>query len=76
MVTIDVSDYGSAGGVTETLPAGFTYDSSSIEDFSVAELSQNRVRFTLSGEDSFTYTVDASSTAVPIPSPALCEMMT
>ena len=62
VVTIDVANYGQAGGVTETLPAGFTYVSSSLDADQVAETGQE-VRFTLQGETSFTYTVTASRTA-------------
>ena len=32
VVTIEASGYGQAGGVTETLPEGFTYVSSSLPD--------------------------------------------
>ena len=64
-VTIAAADYGQAGGVTETLPDGFTYVSSSLADSQVKELSGNQVRFTLQGEASFTYNVTASSTAGP-----------
>ena len=64
-VTIAVADYGQAGGVTETLPAGFGYVSSSLADSQVTELSGNQVRFTLQGEASFTYVVTASSSAGP-----------
>ncbi len=60
-VTITASDYGQAGGVTETLPAGFTYESSSLADSQVSETGQS-VRFTLQGDDSFTYVVTASMT--------------
>ena len=63
VVTITASTYGQAGGVTETLPTGFGYVSSSLPDSQVTELSGNRVRFTLQGENSFTYTVTASNTA-------------
>ncbi len=62
-VTIQVADYGLAGGVTETLPTGFAYVSSPLADSQVTELSGNQVRFTLQGEASFTYTVTASGTA-------------
>ncbi len=61
-VTINVSNYGGFGRVTETLPMGFTYVSSSLEDFQVTPSGQE-VRFTLQGESSFTYTVTASSMA-------------
>ena len=60
-VTIEAADYGQAGGVTETLPAGFAYVSSSLNASQVNESGQN-VRFTLQDETSFTYTVTASST--------------
>ena len=39
VVTIAAADYGSAGGVTETLPAGFAYVSSSLAASQVTELS-------------------------------------
>ena len=65
-VTIDASDYvlppGDlvAGGVRETLPAGFTYVSSSLEAGRVSVVGQE-VRFVLRGETSFRYSVTASS---------------
>ena len=65
MVTIAASDYGAAGGITETLPAGFSYVSSSLDSSQVTELGNNQVRFTLQGDSSFTYTVTASSTPGP-----------
>ena len=61
VVTITASNYGQAGGVTETLPSGFTYVSSSLDTERVTVTGQE-VRFTLFGETSFTYTVTASST--------------
>ena len=61
-VTIQAANYGQAGGVTETLPTGFAYVSSSLRASQVTELSGNQVRFTLQGDTSFTYTVTASST--------------
>ena len=61
-VTIQAADYGQAGGVTETLPAGFAYVDSSLSASQVNESGQN-VRFTLQGDTSFTYTVTASGTA-------------
>ena len=63
-VTIQAANYGQAGGVTETLPAGFSYVSSSLSASQVDENGQN-VRFTLQGDPSFTYTVTASSTPGP-----------
>ena len=65
VVTITASSYGQAGGVTETLPTGFSYVSSSLSGSQVQELTNNRVRFTLQGDTSFTYTVTASSTPSP-----------
>ena len=62
VVTITASGYGQAGGVTETLPEGFTYESSSLPDSQVTEIDARTFRFTLQGETSFTYTVSASST--------------
>ena len=62
MVTIAASNYGQAGGVTETLPDGFMYVSSSLPDSQVLDTGQ-MVRFTLQGDDSFTYTVTASEMA-------------
>ena len=65
VVTITAAGYGSLGAVTETLPAGFSYVSSSlIEEGEVTEVDDRTVRFTLQGADkTFTYTVTASSTA-------------
>ena len=59
-VTIRASDYGAAGGVTETLPAGFSYVNSDLDAAQVSELGNSQVRFTLQGDSSFTYTVTAS----------------
>ena len=59
-VTITAANYGVAGGVTETLPAGFSYVSSSLDDAQVTEVDARTVRFTLHGDTSFTYTVTAS----------------
>ena len=61
-VTITASGYGQAGGVTETLPTGFSYVDSSLASSQVTELGGNQVRFTLFGETSFTYSVTASNT--------------
>ena len=62
VVTITATGYGSLGAVTETLPAGFTYVTSSLDGSQVTELDGNKVRFTLQGDTSFTYTVTVSST--------------
>ena len=61
VVTITTANYGAFGVVTETLPAGFTYVSSSLPDGQVTEVDARTVRFTLQGNTSFTYTVTASS---------------
>ena len=63
-VTITAADYGSLGAVTETLPAGFSYESSSlVDEGEVTEVDDRTVRFTLQGAGkTFTYTVAASST--------------
>ncbi|MYA49219.1 MAG: DUF11 domain-containing protein, partial [Chloroflexi bacterium] len=62
-VTIAVANYGGFGRVTETLPTGFTYKSSSLEDSQVDASGGQVVRFTLQGDSSFTYVVTAPSTA-------------
>ena len=53
VVTIAAAGYGTAGGVTETLPQGFSYVESSLDDSQVATtgsgLQSNQVRFTLQG---------------------------
>ena len=62
-VTIAAANYGSFGRVTETLPDGFSYVSSDLDDDEVSEDGQS-VKFTLQGADiTFTYTVTASDTA-------------
>ena len=65
VVTITATGYGSLGAVTETLPAGFTYVSSTlVVEGEVTEVDARTVRFTLQGADkTFAYTVTASSTA-------------
>ena len=64
-VTITVANYGLGGGVTETLPAGFSYVSSSLDSGQVNVTGQ-QVRFTfLAGGTPFTYTVTASSVEGP-----------
>jgi hypothetical protein len=62
VVTVTASGYGPFGGVVETLPAGFGYESSSLSDSAVRDSGQT-VTFLLFGESSFTYTVTASDTA-------------
>ena len=63
-VTIAAANYSDFGAVTETLPAGFTYVSSSLPDAQVAITGQE-VKFTLFGDTSFTYTVTASDVDGP-----------
>ena len=58
-VTITATGYGGLGQVVETLPAGFSYVSSSLPDASVVE--GQTVIFTLLGNDAFTYTVRGSA---------------
>ena len=59
-VTITANNYGQAGGVTETLPDGFTYVFTSLDVEQVMVTGQ-QVQFILQGDTSFTYTVTASS---------------
>ena len=63
-VTITLADYGGLGRVVETLPAGFTYDSTDLTgNFNVTTNGQD-VSFSLIGDfQSFTYSVTASSNA-------------
>ena len=67
VVTIAATGYGAFGGVTETLPVGFSYVSSSLTDEGeVTKVDERTVRFALQGAvDPFTYTVTASNTAGP-----------
>ena len=60
VVTVTASGYGPSGGIMETLPAGFSYVSSSLPDDSVTVNGQE-VTFNLLGETDFTYTVAAPS---------------
>ena len=60
-VTITVANYDSGGSVTETLPQGFNYVSSNLDQ---ADVTGQKVRFTLPRETtSFTYIVTAHSEA-------------
>ena len=62
-VTITVANYDSGGSVTERLPQGFNYVSSSLDQ---ADVTGQEVRFTfLAGGTPFTYTVTAPSAAGP-----------
>ena len=57
-VNINAADYGAAGSVAEILPEGFSYVSSTLSEASVQMVGQV-VTFTLLGDDSFSYTVNA-----------------
>ena len=62
-VTISVNGLGDFGGVTETLPEGFAYLSSSLSEAAVRVDGQT-VRFAIIGDSrTFTYTVSASAAA-------------
>ena len=58
VVTVTASGYGPFGGIMETLPAGFSYVSSSLPSVTV---NGQEVTFSLLGETDFTYTVAAPS---------------
>ena len=60
-VTITAESFGLGGSLTETLPAGFTYEGSSLDDFQVQSTGQDVTFTLLSNDNSFTYTVTASS---------------
>ena len=60
-VTVSAENYGRFGRVTETLPTGFTYESSNLDADQVITDGQE-ARFTLFGDDSFTYDVTAPMT--------------
>ena len=59
-VTVAVRAYGAIGQLVETLPDGFSYVSSNLQDAAVAVEGQT-VRFTLIGDESVTYTVAAAT---------------
>ena len=59
-VTITASNYGPIGQVVETLPAGFTYVRTSLDDFQV-EVNGRTVSFNLLGNPAFTYVLTAPS---------------
>ena len=61
VVAITAARYGDSGQVVETLPAGFSYVSSSLQ--SGAMLEGQTITFTLTGEETFTYTVIAPATS-------------
>ena len=61
VVTIRVANYGRFGRVMETLPDGFAYVSSTLEDAAVSVVGQT-VKFTLFGDSEFDYTVTAPDT--------------
>ena len=61
-VTINATGYGLYGHVVETLPPGFSYEKSDLNENAVI-VSGRDVIFFLSGQVDFTYTVTASATA-------------
>ena len=61
-VSISAADYGAIGSVVETIPAGFTYVGSTLDDALQVTVNGNTVSFNLLGESSFDYTVTASDT--------------
>ena len=63
-VTIAVGGYGAVGEVIETLPDGFSYQSSNLPETSV-KVTGREVSFSLSEVETFTYTVTASSSEGP-----------
>ena len=67
-VTIEAANYGPAGGVTETLPSGFSYVSSSLSASQVNESGQN-VRFTLQGTPPSPTPLRPPAHRVPMTSP-------
>ena len=65
VVTIEANNYGPFGGVTEVLPPGFDYVTSSLDSSAITFvefLQHQEVTFILLGVTSFTYTVVAPST--------------
>ena len=66
VVTMTAANYGSGGGVFETLPSGFTYVSTTgLDEFQVIrdDSDPRKVRFIIQADSSWTYTVRASDTA-------------
>ena len=59
VVTLTATGYGFFGAVTETLPAGFTYVSSSLPADQI-DIDGNKLTFFLIGEGSLTYKVTAA----------------
>ena len=57
-MTITAQNYGAFGQVAETLPAGFRFVQSSLPA-SAVNAETDTVKFTLLGDESFTYTVEA-----------------
>ena len=64
VVTINATDYGTFGVVTETLPDGFDYVANTVTPSEISvEITGQTAKFVLFGETSFSYTVTASGTA-------------
>ena len=68
-VTITAAGYGLYGHVAETLPPGFSYTRSDLNEEAVIVSGRNVIFFLLRGEERFTYTVTASSSAGEYPPP-------
>ena len=67
-VTITADDFGVVGGeLTETLPAGFTYVSSNLDDSQVESAGQDVTFFLFATDNIITYTVTASDMASASP---------
>ena len=60
-VTIAAQDYGPFAQVVETLPEGFIFRGTSLSDAAVG-VTNNIIKFTLLGDEEFTYTAQAPTT--------------
>ena len=72
MVTITATGYGLYGHVVETLPPGFSYTQSDLNEDAVIVSGREVIIFLLRGEERFTYTVTAPGAAgeyLPPPTP-------
>ena len=72
MVTITATGYGLYGHVVETLPPGFSYTQSNLNEDAVIVSGREVIIFLLRGEERFTYTVTAPGAArerPPTPTP-------
>ncbi len=67
MVTVAATGYGLFGHVAETLPPGFSYKGSDLNEDAVIVSGQKVIFFLLRGEEKFTYTVTAPGAARQLP---------